>query len=203
MVGNINHKIKKAVSPYIKESKVSFIIAIAVLILVFAVCLFALEDKIEALLLSLCIVVVFLLIDYLLNYQLGINAFIDAKKMNIITRKVELVDIKRELQFSGRYESLISKFYSRDMHISRYLIICKDAEDNICKFRTTMSLERYSNFYKLLKMKGQIDKFNITYLKRSKIIIWMELTGELTSKELSKKQIEEINGFLKTINSRI
>ena len=135
---------------------------------------------------------------YIPSYRIIINALIDKHKKDYITETFCLKDYDEELSLSGEHfgYSYIHRFYPKDMHVTRYKIKVIDKDGKKKKLRSVMSYRRVHKFWLFHE---QSINLQITYLKRSKIIIHVEL-AEKIDKKTNKKDVKEIEKALHIIN---
>ena len=151
-----------------------------------------------------CIIVdcVYLLVTIFLHYRAVIQALIDKHKRDIVTETLSIESFKEEYSFAGDRlgHSSVRFFYPKEMHVKRYKCKMSDADGIAKKLITVMSSNRMSKFSVLHR--HNIVFFKITYLKRSRIIIGLELTAE-ADKTLNKREKTEIEKALRYINTAV
>ncbi len=179
------------IEPYVQEAFIQMIIDV---ILVALVVVFSVWASFPA---SVCVGIILVLIsaEMIFAYRVLILALLDKAKGDFVTETLEIQKIIPEFSFCGDRlgNSHIRFFYSKELGVSGYKIKAFRAGEKR-KLRAVMSYKRLKNLSSLKDNK--IELLNITYLKRSKIIINVDLAEEL-DKKMSKKTREEI---LKAIN---
>ncbi len=184
-------KISFRIEPYVQEAFIQMIIDV---IIVALVVVFSVWASFPA---PVCvgIILVFISAEMIFAYRVLILALLDKLKGDFVTETLEIQKFIPEFSFCGDRlgNSHIRFFYSKELGVSRYKIKAFwNGEKR--KLRAVMSYKRLKNLSSLEDNK--IKLLNITYLKRSKIIINVDLAEEL-DKKMSKKTREEI---LKSIN---
>ena len=134
----------------------------------------------------------------LLSY-VTIQALIDKRKKDYVTETLSYkkYDIEKTLKGDHFGYSYIHHFYPKDMNVTRYKFIFIDKDGKKKKLRSVMSYRRLHKFINFNEF--NINHLQITYLKRSKIIIHVELAEEL-DKKMNKKDVKEIEKALHIIN---
>lgn len=152
--------------------------------------------------LSVCIAVVvgYFVIATVLHYRVLMQAVIDKRKGDYVTETVSVKNFKEEFSFTGNWlgHSYICKFYPKEMHVQKHIVNVVNNHEEEKKLRAVMSFRRIVQFAVLDKQ--QIEYLQVTYLKRSKILIWCDLP-EKTEKELSGKKKEAIKKAIYFINT--
>ncbi len=193
---------KKTVSlrlkPYLQEVKVQIVLDILIVAMILIILTLANFPLIATILCAL----VYFTIALFFHYKVAIQAMIDIRKGDYIT---EIVCIKRftnEYSFSGNRfgHSYISFFYPKEMRVSKYKVKVIDTLGSEKKLRSVMSFRRLLEFAVLDKQ--QIEFLQITYLKRSKIIICICLS-EKVDKNINNKKMQTINKSIHFINNSI
>lgn len=135
-----------------------------------------------------------------LHYRVAIQALIDKRKGDHITEILSIGQFRKELSFwnNRQGESYAHLFYSRDLEMSRYKIRAIDQHGEKKKLRSIMSSQRLSKLAILHDEKN----LQVTYLRRSKILLRVELAVEL-DKKTSRKKRQPIEKAIRYINSSI
>ncbi|MBQ6864692.1 MAG: hypothetical protein IJO14_10705 [Clostridia bacterium] len=153
---------------------------------------------------SVCIAVVvgYFVIATVLHYRVLMQAVIDKRKGDYVTETVSVKNFKEEFSFTGNWlgHSYICKFYPKEMHVQKHIVNVVNNHEEEKKLRAVMSFRRIVQFAVLDKQ--QIEYLQVTYLKRSKILIWCDLPEE-AEKELSGKKKEAIKKAIHFINTSI
>ena len=188
------------VHPYIKEASIQLIIDILLIGLIVAVSLIAGFSA------GICISVIvgYIIVALLLHYRIAIQALIDKRNEDYVTETVYIKEFSEEYSFIGDRtgHSYIHYFYPKDMDVQKYKIKVIDTNGEIKKIRSVMSFGRLFDFL-ALKNVG-IENFNITYLKSSKIIVSVEIYGDIDnvlSKQKKKSRKKGINQIIKSVTS--
>ena len=146
--------------------------------------------------------IAYFVIALIFHYRVVILALIDKQKCDYITEKISIKQFKEEYSFAGDRlgHSNIRFFYPKEMQVQRYKVkvISGSGEEN--KLRTVMSLSRMLKFAILDKQ--QIEYLNVTYLKRSKVIVAFDLAQD-TESIASKRTKDKIKKSIHCINTSI
>ena len=145
-----------------------------------------------------CITLGYIFFELLHFYKIIIQAIIDRRKKDYVT---EVVSVHK---FNAEYSHSRNGFgygiYPKDMSVSKYKINVVDKHGEKKKLRSVMSLKRSLEFISFKR--HQIDFLQVTYLKRSKILVYVDLVDELDSK-ITKKGRKEIESALRAINTTV
>ena len=184
------------IQPYIKEASIQLILDILLIGLIVAVSLIAGFSA------GICISVIvgYIIMALLLHYRIAIQAIIDIRKGDYVTETVYLKEFDEEYSFIGDRtgHSYIQYFYPKDMHVRKMKIKVIKLDCRIMKIRSVMSFIRVLNF--IFVKRASMEYFTITYLKRSKILVGVELYGDID--ELLRKERKKSRKWLeKTIKS--
>lgn len=185
------------IEPYIQETVLQLVVDIVVLAISVIVSVFA---KIPWFI-CLIFLVGYVVVALFLHYKVVIEAITDKRKKDSITETVRVVSFVSEFSFAGDSlgHSNIRFFYPKEIHVCKYKIKVIDSRGEEKKLRSVMSFRRSLQF--ALLEKQQIAYLKVTYLKRSKILIGVELVEELNTK--SKKKKEMVEKALRYINTSI
>lgn len=192
----VNEKtISFRIEPYVKEATLQAGIDIIIMVLA-ATVLSVIKFP-----LSICISIVtgYFAIALILHYRVVIQAIIDKRKGDYITETVSIKKFIDEYSFAGDSlgHSYIHFFYPKEMQVWKYKIKVISNHGEEKKLRSVMSCRRLIEFAVLDKQ--QIKHLQVTYLKRSKILIRVDLAEEIdknTSRKktpVTKKAIHFIN----------
>ena len=134
---------------------------------------------------------------HLLRYKVLLQAMIDKKQNSTVCEAVEIIQIAQEYKWGGGEfnRSSVRLFYPKELGVDRYKIIVRNGEGGKKKIRTVMSKEVYSAFFNLdwlLNDHKQICRLKMTYLTRSKILLYVELAVELREGKLKREAEEEL-----------
>lgn len=195
----INEKIiKYRIEPYIQEATIQIILDI---LLVAIVTILMIVVKFN-LIYILCFAIGYSVIAFILHYRVVIQAIIDKRKKEYITETVSVKSFVEEFSFIGDRlgHSYIRHFYPKDMQVQKKRIKVVDSNGEGKKLRSVMSFKRSLEF--VVFDKQQIEYLQVTYLKRSKILIQVEL-AEKSYKKTSKKDTKVIEKALHIINTSV
>ncbi len=190
--------IKFRIKPYVQETILQFIIDVFVLGLVTVIFVIA---ELPA---NACVLVdlLYLIFAVIFHYNTLIQAISDKKKRDYITEKISVKQFYKEYSFAGDRlgHSYIRFFYPKDMQVGKYVlkIINENGEEK--KLRAVMSLKRTLKF--IVFDKNEIEYLNVTYLRKSKIIICFDLIEDIDIIP-SKRKRAEIEKAINYINNAI
>lgn len=193
---------EKAVSfrikPYIQEDTLQIVLDILIMVIILTVLTFAKFPLI------VCVAVVtgYFAIALVFHYRVVIQAIIDKRKENYITETVSIKKFIDEYSFAGDRlgRSNLRFFYPKEMQVWKYKIKLLNNYGQEKKLRSVMSFRRLLQFSVLDKQ--QIEHLQVTYLKRSKILIRVDLVEEI-DKNTSKRKREAIKKAIRFINMSI
>lgn len=198
--------VKKSTSPYIKESLTMFCIDTLIVLLIVTIFFSAAEDipgQIQALFVSGIIGIGYYFLEFVLIYRLGILAWLDRKKTDYTSSVITIETVKVELSWSGRsFNSIISKFYSKDLEVKPYEINCIDKSGKKQKFRMVLSRKQRNDIYDLFQGDNKLNKVIVIYCIRSRIILKFEIcddNGLKISSENKRKILEKIRRINVTV----
>lgn len=195
----INKKtISLRITPYLQETAIQIILDILIATIISII--FILTNF--PLIATIAVVVGYFAIALFLHYRVTIQALVDKKKCDYITESVSINKFSEEYSFMGDRlgHSNIRLFYPKEMHVCRYKIYVTDSNGEKNKLRSVMSSKRSLQFAVLDK--HQVERLNVTYLKRSKILIWVDLVDDI-DKITNRKKKDQIKKALHTINMSI
>lgn len=186
------------VHPYMQEASVQIMVDTLLIALAFGVMYFAGFS----LIVYLALFLIYGTVALTLHYRVAIQAIIDKRKGDYITETVNVVQFNLEFSFAGNSlgESYARLFYPREMDVHRHKIkiICNDGQKK--KIRSFMSYRRVLKF--IFLDPEQKEQLQVSYLRRSKILLRVELSKEL-DKKTSRKKRHEIEKAIRYINSSI
>lgn len=190
----INYRIE----PYKQEATIQIVldlIAVAFVTVVFII------GKIPAV---FCVFVdlLYLIIALIFHYKTLIQAIIDKNKKDYVTEKISLKQFKEEYSFAGDRlgHSYIRIFYPKEMQVGKYKLKVINDKGEEKKLRAVMSFKRTLEF--IVFDKNEIEYLNVTYLRKSKIIICFDLIEDI-DKIPSKRKRAEIEKAINYINKAI
>lgn len=181
-----------------QEARVQIMLDILCVTLLFAVMLWAELPLIAYLVVAL----IYATAALLLHYRVAIQAIIDKRKGDYMTETVSIEQFRVEFSFCGNRqgESHARFFYPREMDVTRYKIKVIGTDGEKKKLRSVMSFRRLLKF--IFLNEEQKRNLQISYLRRSKILLRVELAKEL-DKKTSRKKRHEIEKAICFINSSI
>ena len=183
------------IKPYIQEATLQVVLDVIIIAIVLTVLIVANFSP----LVCISVVIGYLVIVLTFHYKIVIQAIIDNRKKDYITEIIQVKKFSKEYSFSGDRlgHSNIHFFYPKDIQVSKYKIkvICNDGAAK--ELRSVMSFRRLLKFAVLDKQK--IEYLQVTYLKRSKILIHINYAGDVDKipskrgKNIIEKSIHFIN----------
>lgn len=194
----VNEKtISFRLKPYIEEATLQIVLDILVVGVLLGVLIFAKMS----LLVCISIVMGYFSIALFFHYRTLIQAIMDKYKRDYTTEVVIIKSFNYEYSFAGdRFgHSYIRFFYPKDMQVCKYKIKIIGDSGEKKKLRSVMSLNRLLEFTMLDKQ--QIEYLQVTYLKRSKILLHVDLVDEPVKITGKKKKV--IEKAIDTINMSI
>ena len=190
--------VKFRIQPYIQEVSLQIIIdmiAVALITVVFVVAEF---PVIAYVLIDL----VYFIVAVILHYKVLIQAIIDKNKRDYVTEKISIKQFNGEYSFAGDRlgHSYIRIFYPKEMQVGKYKLKVINDKGEEKKLRAVMSFKRTLEF--IVFDKNEIEYLNVTYLRKSKIIICFDLIEDI-DKIPSKRKRAEIEKAINYINKAI
>lgn len=194
----INEKIIKfRINPYIQEVLVQIILDIIVLVMLLII------SVVAEFFWVLCVSVIgaYVVLALMLHYRVVIQAITDKRQGDYITEKVRITQFLDEYSFTGDRagNSNIRFFYPKEMSVCKHKIKIVNDRGEENKLRSVMSFKRMINFM-VLDGEG-IKELKVVYLKRSKILLYVDLVEEPI--KFSGKRKKRIEKALHIINSSI
>lgn len=193
----VNRKvIRFRIKPYVLEATSQAVIDIIVMGVLGTVLMIVKFPPI----LSASAVIGYFIIALILHYRVLIQALADKCKGDFITETVSVGQFTSEYSFAGNRlgHSHVHKLYPKEQHVDRYSIKVVNKHGEKKKIRGIMSLRKTLQFLILHEL--QINYLQITYMKRSKILLQVKLTEELDKKTKRTKR-DSIQKALHFINS--
>lgn len=154
------------------------------------------------LIICITVVITYLGIELMFFYKIVIQALIDRRKKDYIVETLSIKTFDEELSLAGNRtgHSYISSIYPKEWHVKKYKLTVINIQGEKKKIRTVMSFRRMLQFMMLSKEK--IENLQITYLKRSKILLCVYPEHQIT-KRTGCKKINQIEKSFHFINERI
>lgn len=186
------------IAPYTNEATLQIVLDFIVVTLVTVVFVIAKISVIACVAVDL----LYLIIAVIFHYKTLIQALLDKNKRDFVTEKISVMRFKEEFSFAGdRFGySYIRIFYPKKMQVGKYKLKVVNDKGEEKKLRAVMSLKRTLEFVVLDK--NEIDYLNVTYLRKSKIIICFDLIEDI-DKIPSKRKKDEIEKSINYINNAI
>ena len=112
------------------------------------------------------------------HYRIAIQAITDKRNKNYVTEVVSINNIYEEFSFAGDRlgHSYIRLLYPKDMKVQKCKIKVVDKNGEQKKIRTVMSSKQALKYMVLETEK--IEYLQVTYLKNSKILLYVDLVEE-------------------------
>lgn len=190
--------VKFRIQPYIQEVSLQFIIDLIVSVLATVVFVVADFPVVACVLFDL----LYFTVAVIFHYKTLIQAILDKSKRDFVTEKIRIKQFKEEYSFAGDRlgHSYIRIFYPKEMHIGKYKLKVINDKGEEKKLRAVMSFKRTLEF--IVFDKNEIEYLNVTYLRKSKIIICFGLIEDI-DKIPSKRKRAEIEKAINYINKAI
>ncbi|MBQ8767780.1 MAG: hypothetical protein IJZ16_13370 [Clostridia bacterium] len=182
------------IEPYIYEALLQMMLDLLVLAMVLVVLTLTNFPSL------VCVVVAmgYLVVALVFHYKVAIQAIIDKHAQDYTTEIVSIKSFNDEYSFSGDRlgHSNIRFFYPKDMQVRKYKITTMSDNGKEKKLRSVISFKRLLKFMMLDKQ--QVEYLQVTYLKRSKILLHVDLVEETIRftgkrKKVIEKAIHYIN----------
>ena len=190
----VNYRIR----PYFQEATLQIILDFIVVILATVVFVVADFPVVACVLFDL----LYFTVAVIFHYKTLIQAILDKSKRDFVTEKIRIKQSKEEYSFAGDRlgHSYIRFFYPKEMHVGKYKLKVINDKGEEKKLRAVMSFKRALKF--IVFDKNEIEYLNITYLRKSKIIICFNLIEDI-DKIPSKRKRAEIEKAINYINKAI
>lgn len=190
--------VKFRIQPYKQEVSLQFIIDLIVSVLVTVVFVVADIPVVACVLFDL----LYFTVAVIFHYKTLIQAILDKSKRDFVTEKIRIKQFKEEYSFAGDRlgHSYIRIFYPKEMHVGKYKLKVINDKGEEKKLRAVMSFKRTLEF--IVFDKNEIEYLNVTYLRKSKIIICFDLIEDI-DKIPSKRKRAEIEKAINYINKAI
>lgn len=186
------------IGPYTQEATLQLLLDFIVVALVTVVFIIAGFPAIACILVDL----LYLIIAVIFHYKTLIQAILDKNKRDYVTEKISIKQFSEEYSFAGDRlgHSYIRFFYPKKMQVGKYKLKVINDKGEEKKLRAVMSLKRTLKF--IVFDKNEIEYLNVTYLRKSKIIICFDLIEDI-DKIPSKRKRAEIDKAINCINNAI
>ena len=190
--------VKFRIQPYKQEVSLQFIIDLIVSVLATVVFVVADFPVVACVLFDL----LYFTVAVIFHYKTLIQAILDKSKRDYATEKIRIKQFKEEYSFAGDRlgHSYIRFFYPKEMHVGKYKLKVINDKGEEKKLRAVMSFKRSLEF--IVFDKNEIEYLNVTYLRKSKIIICFDLIEDI-DKIPSKRRRAEIEKAINYINKAI
>lgn len=194
----INEKIIDfRIEPYIEEATMQLMLEIIIVSLVATLMVIAQFPLIYL----ACFAIVYSVLSLVFNYRVVIQAITDKRKKECVTEIVSVKCFREEYSFvyaDSLGHSYLHRKYPKDMNVQKYKIKVIDSNGEEKKLRSVMSFRRMTDFVFF----DDFEYLKVAYLKRSRILINVELVEEL-DKKTSKKDKRNIEKALHFINTSV
>ncbi|MBQ8782672.1 MAG: hypothetical protein IJZ57_02740 [Clostridia bacterium] len=190
--------VKFRIQPYIQEASLQFIMDLIVIVLVTVVFVVADFPVVACVLFDL----LYFTVAVIFHYKTLIQAILDRNKRDFVTEKISIKQFKEEFSFAGDRmgHSYIRIFYPKEMYVDKYKFNIINDKGEEKKLRAVMSFKRTLKF--IVFDKNEIEYLNVTYLRKSKIIICFDMIEDI-DKIPSKRKRAEIEKAINYINKAI
>ena len=190
----VNYRIE----PYIQEATLQFVLDLILVIFVTIVFVIAKFPAVACVLFDL----LYFTVAVIFHYKTLIQAILNKNKRDFVTEKISIKQFKEEYSFAGDRlgHSYIRIFYPKEMHVGKYKLKVINDKGEEKKLRAVMSFKRTLRFIDFDK--NEIEYLNVTYLRKSKIIICFDLIEDI-DKIPSKRKRAEIEKAINYINKVI
>ena len=190
--------VKFRIQPYKQEVSLQFIIDLIVSVLVTVVFVVADFPVVACVLFD----ILYFTVAVIFHYKTLIQAILDKSKRDFVTEKIRIKQFKEEYSFAGDRlgHSYIRIFYPKEMQVGKYKLKVINDKGEEKKLRAVMSFKRTLEF--IVFDKNEIEYLNVTYLRKSKIIICFDLIEDI-DKIPSKRKRAEIEKAINYINKAI
>ena len=184
----VNQKaVRFRIEPYIQETAVQAaidILVLAIVVLVFAIAKFPLIAYVA-------VIMGYLIMALIFHYRVTILAVIDECKSDYITETVRIKSYNEEYSFSGDRlgHSYIRFFYPKEMGVMKHKIQVVNNLGEEKKLRSVMSTRRRIQFADLERQ--QVEQLQVTYLRRSKILVGIDLKEQVNGTNSKRKDVIE------------
>lgn len=184
--------VRLRIKPYIQEAILQIFLDVLVIVLVSIVLLYAKFS----LIMCVTVVVCYCALEFGLYYRVVIQAVIDKQRREYTTEIISIEKFTEEFSLAGNRtgHSYVQYFYPKEMRVSKHRIIVIGNDGKKTKLRSVMSLDRLLKFIVLDSQ--QIDQLQVTYLKRSKILICVDIPKDI---DITSRKRKEIKMIVKTI----
>ncbi|MBR4880636.1 MAG: hypothetical protein IKU19_01810 [Clostridia bacterium] len=188
------------ISPYLQESAMQIVVDIISTVIISVV--FILADF--PLIVTVLVIAGYFVMALFFHYKVTVQALTDKRKKDYVTERVSIKEFKfnEEYSFAGNRlgHSNARLTHPKEMHVCRYKISLADSNGEEIKLRSAASFKRAMQFAILDKY--EIEQLQVTYLKRSKILIRVDLADDI-DKIKSRKKRDQIKKVIHTINTTV
>lgn len=191
--------LRAALKPYIGEAQTQLIIDASVIILIILVFTLIKLPVIS----TVVSVLLYMLAAVIFHYGIIIRAITDKIKGDYVTEKMSIPQFYEEYSFAGdrKGHSHIRSLYPKEKDVQKYKMKATNENGEEIKLRAVMSYRRKDSVF-VLYYYNNIEFLNVTYLKRSKILLCVGLTQDI-EKTVTKRKKQEIEKALRHINMSI
>lgn len=148
------------------------------------------------------VVACYLAIASVAHYRVAVLALADKKNADYVTETVKIERFSEEYSFAGDRlgHSNIRFFYPKDIQVRKYKVKATGDGGEERKLRAVMSFRRLLQFSILDNY--HTEYIQVTYLKRSRILLWVELT-EPTPQNTNRRENQRKAKTIRSINTLV
>lgn len=187
------------IRPYVQEAMVQVLLDI--LVLSFLITVFVLAEFPP--IIFIFAIALYLTAAFTLGYRVLIQAMIDKHKRDVVTETITIKQFKEEMTWFAADRtgtSYIRLFYPKNEMVGKKKITVIDEYGEKKKLRSVMSFKRVIDL--MILGKFQIECLEVMYLRRSKILLFVNPVDEI-DKKLPKKTRKGIEKALHYVNRSI
>ena len=197
--GQLRLAIDYRIRPYVQEAMIQVVMDVLIVLMLIVISVLAKFP------LSICIpaVVLYMTLAVTLGYRVLILAQIDRHKKDVVTEIVTIKYFKEEMTWIAADRtgaSYIRLFYPKNEKVGKKKITVIDEYGEKKKLRSVMSFKRVVDL--MILGKFQIECLEVMYLRRSKILLFVNPVDEI-DKKLPKKTRKGIEKAIHYINRSI
>lgn len=162
-------------------------------------------NEIQLSILPLIVITVgYFILATLLHYRIAILQLIDIIKGEMAKETVQLCNFKGENSWSGWMgNSNVSKFYPKDKLVDRFRIYYLNKSNEIKFVRLILSHDKLTKIYDTFLEENKLGNIEICYLKRSKILVAINLLSNIKYNNKMEKYYKRIEKTVDQINYMI
>lgn len=159
----------------IRANRIQLFVYFVLILILICLSITMLDNNFYLVKFMICMCIVFEFASCFTAYNVALLIGYDLKNGLYETKTVEIRSVERETSYSGRQGvSFIGRFFREDFSVNRYKIYYKEGKRK--KYvRLLLGVDEWWNFFNFViknQETGNTDvlKFNITYLKNSKVL---------------------------------